>query len=861
MEVSAGASHLPKPVEKPDVEKIKQKLLQSGVVPTPKIIHTIRKKQLQKLNRRLAKKAAKEPPPLTDAQKQTLTEESHFQAVKSEYKRFNRTITAKNEGKLMGRPWERLEKLQLQEFSSENKQYFGDKLKDEPLRELGDFIESERDKFRWLLDADVEIEEGWFDNQRSNWVPPKRRGGEAEAIRFLINKLSGTEIGLKNYKFSRMMKHSGLQFTERQMLRLVEGLGDRGQWRHALSVVEWVYNMKEYRHFKSRFVYTKLLAVLGKSRRPHEALQVFSLMRGDAQIYPDMAAYHSVSVTLGQAGLLKELIKIIDCMKEKPKKIKNMRRKNWDPVLLPDIVVYNAVLNACVPSRQWRGVFWVFQQLRKNNLKPTGATYGLAMEVMLQSGKYDLVHEFFEKMKRSGNAVKAITYKVLVKTFWEEGKVNEAIQAAREMEQRGVVGGTACVYYELACCLCYHGNLEGAFLEIEKLRSLRRIRPLAVTFTGMILSSMDGGHINNCISIYEHSKNYCEPDIGIINAMLKVYGRNDMFLEAKELYELTKKVDVDSQISLSPDIYTFSSMLEASARALQWEYFESVYKEMSLVGYQLDQKKHAYLLVDASKAGKGHLLDHAFDTILEAGVVPHQSFFTEILCNATSQCDYERVFTIINMLAIAPFQISEQEWVKLFDYNRDRIMSADLQELLETQCKHGSRTEPTILNLYRALQSLCGVYDSSHTSSRGDSDLKPSNDGSPVFITSAKAATLYSSEKSQLSISGTIGREDDEDSENEGEWELVQNSSYSNDHGEESVFPNTILEHFDEDDSMSDDCFDEFDELNVELPGSEDDEEDSHVTEVPSAHEILESWKEMKKKNDFFSLSNKPLVR
>lgn len=61
-----------------------------------------------------------------------------------------------------------------------------------------------------------------------------------------------------------------------------------------------------------------------------------------------MAAYHSVSVTLGQAGLLKELIKIIDCMKEKPKKIKNMRRKNWDPVLLPDIVVYNAVGDQCI---------------------------------------------------------------------------------------------------------------------------------------------------------------------------------------------------------------------------------------------------------------------------------------------------------------------------------------------------------------------------------------------------------------------------------------------------------------------------------------------------------------------------------
>ena len=57
-----------------------------------------------------------------------------------------------------------------------------------------------------------------------------------------------------------------------------------------------------------------------------------------------MAAYHSIAVTLGQAGLLKELIKIIEWMRQKPsKKIRNMRHKNWDPVIEPDLVIYNAV--------------------------------------------------------------------------------------------------------------------------------------------------------------------------------------------------------------------------------------------------------------------------------------------------------------------------------------------------------------------------------------------------------------------------------------------------------------------------------------------------------------------------------------
>lgn len=57
-----------------------------------------------------------------------------------------------------------------------------------------------------------------------------------------------------------------------------------------------------------------------------------------------MAAYHSIAVTLGQAGLLKELINIIECMKMKPtKKLKNMKRGNWESCLEPDVVIYNAV--------------------------------------------------------------------------------------------------------------------------------------------------------------------------------------------------------------------------------------------------------------------------------------------------------------------------------------------------------------------------------------------------------------------------------------------------------------------------------------------------------------------------------------
>lgn len=55
---------------------------------------------------------------------------------------------------------------------------------------------------------------------------------------------------------------------------------------------------------------------------------------------------------------------------------------------------------------------------------------------------------------------------VLVRAFWEEGKVNEAVEVVRDMERRGVVG-IASVYYELACCLCNNGRWQDAIVEVN----------------------------------------------------------------------------------------------------------------------------------------------------------------------------------------------------------------------------------------------------------------------------------------------------------------------------------------------------------------------------------------------------------
>lgn len=57
-----------------------------------------------------------------------------------------------------------------------------------------------------------------------------------------------------------------------------------------------------------------------------------------------------------------------------------------------------------------------------------------------------------------------------MRAFWEEGKVDDAVRAVRDMERRGVIG-TRSVYYELARCLCYYGRWQEAILEVSSQRT------------------------------------------------------------------------------------------------------------------------------------------------------------------------------------------------------------------------------------------------------------------------------------------------------------------------------------------------------------------------------------------------------
>ncbi|CAA7408954.1 unnamed protein product [Spirodela intermedia] len=453
-----------------------------------------------------------------------------------------------------------------------------------------------------------------------------------QRIQDLAKWLNATDVNMPEWRFSRMMYSAKIKFTDHSILRVVQILGTHGNWRRVLQVVEWLQLRQPFESYKSRYIYTTVLSVLGKAKRPVEALNVFYSMRKELSSYPDLAAYHCIAVILGQAGMMKELFDVIDCMRSIPeKKFRLGMLQKWDPRLEPDLVVFNAVLNACVQQKQWEGAFWVLQELKVRGIKPTNTTYGLAMEVMLVCGRYNLVHEFFKKVQKS-SVPGALNYKVLVNTFWREGKVDEAVLAVKDMERRGIVG-SASLYYDLARCLCSAGRCQEALQLIDKLCKVAQ-KPLVVTYTGLIQACLDSGSIENATYVFNQMHNFCTPNVVTCNIMLKSYVERGMFQEAKNLFKMIlegnklicKKSDLRGKVI--PDRFTFNTMLEACANTENWDDFEYVYEKMLEYEHHFNARRHLRMVMDASRAGKVRLVDVTYHHLIQSGRTPPPAILT-----------------------------------------------------------------------------------------------------------------------------------------------------------------------------------------------------------------------------------------
>ncbi|KAK8978402.1 hypothetical protein V6N11_028405 [Hibiscus sabdariffa] len=541
-------------------------------------------------------------------------------------------------------------------------------------------------------DDDLKIERVAFKNfEESSDTVNKPRVSKMEMeerVQKLAKSLNGADIDMPEWMFSKMMRSAKIKFTDYCILRVIQILGKLGNWRRVLQVIEWLEMRERFKSHRLRHIYTTALDVLGKARRPVEALNLFHSMQQQMASYPDIVAYHSIAVTLGQAGHMRELFDVIDSMRSPPKKkFKTGSLGKWDPRLEPDIVVYNAVLNACAGQKQWEGAFWVLQQLKQQHLQPSTTTYGLVMEVMFECGKYNLVHEFFRKISKS-SMPNALTYRVLVNTLWKEGRIDEVVSVVQSMERRGIVGSAA-LYYDLARCLCSAGRCQEALMQIEKICKVAS-KPLVVTYTGLIKACLDGGNVENGAYIFNEMQRYCSPNLVTCNIMLKAYLDHGLFDEAKDLFQKMSKAangtssKCDDLNGVVADGYTFNIMLDGCVQQKKWDEFEHVYGRMLQHGFHFNPKRHLRMILEAARAGKGRLLETTWEQMARVDRTPPLPLIEERFCMKLEKNEYASAVSCITAYPASRLQaLSKSAWLNLYKDHASRFQPETIVGLVE----------------------------------------------------------------------------------------------------------------------------------------------------------------------------------
>lgn len=509
-----------------------------------------------------------------------------------------------------------------------------------------------------------------------------------ERLQKLAKSLNGADIDMPEWMFSNMMRSANIRFSDHSILRIIQLLEKLGNWRRVLQIIEWLQSRERFKSHKMRYIYTTALNVLRKSKRPVEALNLFHAMQKQMCIYPDLVAYRSIAVTLGQAGYLKELFDVIDSMRSLPKKnFKTGVLEKWDPCLEPDIVVYNAVLNACVKREKWEGAFWVLQQLKEQGHELSSTTYGLVMEVMLVCGKYNLVHDFFRKMQKSC-IPNALTYKVLLNAFWKEGEIDNAIKTVEDMERRGVVG-TAGLYYDLARCLCSAGRCREALMQISKICKVAD-KPIVVTYTGLIQVCLDSGYMEDAAIIFEEMRRFCSPNLVTCNIMMKGYLQHGLFEEAKQLFmrllENSRHIGSKEECmdKIIPDIYTFNLLLDASFADKRWDDLEFVYSCMLKYGYRFNSKRHLRMVLHSCAVGKVELLHMTWVHLIRNNQILPAPLIKEMFRLKLEEGDCDAALSCLACHPHIDLQaFSIKCWSKFFVENFHRFKKDDLVKLLD----------------------------------------------------------------------------------------------------------------------------------------------------------------------------------
>ncbi|KZV37620.1 pentatricopeptide repeat-containing protein chloroplastic [Dorcoceras hygrometricum] len=330
---------------------------------------------------------------------------------------------------------------------------------------------------------------------------------------------------------------------------LFEELGNNDNWLQCLEVFRWMQKQRWY--IADNGVYSKLISVMGKKGQTRMAMWLFSEMRSSG-CKPDSSVYNSlITAHLHSRDKSKALAKAFMYFE----KMKGMERCK------PTVVTYNILLRAFAQARNVDQVTALFKDLSESTVTPDIFTFNGVMDAYGKNGMIREMELVLSRMKSNQIKPDIITYNLLIDSYGrkqEFDKMEQVFKSLKHSKEKPTLP-------TFNSMITNYGKArlkEKAEFVLQNMNDMG-YKPSFITYECLIMMYGYCDSVSRAREIFDQMvESVREKKVSTLNAMLEVYCRNALPMEADVLFESvyrTKNFPADSS--------TYKLLYKAYAKA------------------------------------------------------------------------------------------------------------------------------------------------------------------------------------------------------------------------------------------------------------------------------------------------------
>jgi len=177
-----------------------------------------------------------------------------------------------------------------------------------------------------------------------------------------------------------------------------------------------------------------------------------------------------------------------------------------DNFVKPNIVIYNAIIDNCVESKNFEKMFEIYTSLKNNEttVQPNIITYSTLIKGFCKSGNMKKAQDIYNFLVENNIKLDDVVFNTLCDGYAKQKDVEAALRVREEMKKANIKR-TAVIYTTLIkmySCLGDEKKCQAMFNEMKE----EGIKPTVVIFTSVVQVLNRYKKTDEVISIYNHVK-------------------------------------------------------------------------------------------------------------------------------------------------------------------------------------------------------------------------------------------------------------------------------------------------------------------------------------------------------------------